>query len=124
MSIFHIKSSLARKPLIFMQSSFNKMSFKFNFTYRMTWTRYSTFILCPKNHMKVVNLPIFTAPVVLQVTDKNDTFVFVNFWAQCASVLKISCSHHQEEVMRIPKHTLQSIFQWFLVKLWRFENLL
>ena len=55
--------------------------------------------------MKVVNLSIFRAPVVLQVTDKNDTFVFVNFWAQCASVLKISCSHHQEEVMRIPKHT-------------------
>ena len=44
MCIFHIKTSLARKPLSFMKSLFNEMSLNFNFTYRMTWSRHSTFI--------------------------------------------------------------------------------
>ena len=33
----------------------------------------------------------------------NETLVLVNFSAQDASILKIS-AHHQEEVLRIPKH--------------------
>ena len=44
MCIFHIKTSLARKPLSFMKSLFNEMSLNFNFTYRMTLSRHSTFI--------------------------------------------------------------------------------
>ena len=37
---------------------------------------------------------------------RNETLVFVNFSAQDASILNIKnlCGHHQEEVLRIPKH--------------------
>ena len=55
--------------------------------------------------------------------DKNGTLGFGEFLGQGCINIKNLCAHHQEGVLRIPKHTLLSIFQWFLVKLWQFENM-
>ena len=47
-------------------------------------------------------LPLYIFIITLGFI-KIETLVFVNFSAQGASILKIS-AHHQEEVLRIPKH--------------------
>ena len=51
----------------------------------------------------------------------NETLVLVNFSAQDASILKIS-AHHQEEVLRIPKHPQHAKFGWFWAKLWQSQE--
>ena len=61
--------------------------------------------------------PVHTVGVI-----KNGTLVFVNFWAQGASIYNICCAHHEEQILRIPKHPHFAAFDWFEAKLQQFKE--